>query len=65
MFIGLVNHFIREKEKEDALGRGREDVQFIEVKGVEQPLGFKDLAKDVLQQLREDMDEKPKTRRHA
>lgn len=65
MFIDLVNHFIREKVKEDALARGREDVQFIEVKDVEQPMGFKDLAKDVLQQLMEDKDDKPKTRSHA
>lgn len=65
MFIDLVNHFIREKVKEDALAHGREDVQFIEVKDVEQPMGFKDLAKDVLQQLMESEDEKIKTRRHA
>ena len=65
MFIDLVNHFIREKVKEDALARGREDVQFIEVKDVEQPMGFKDLAKGVLQQLMEDKDDKPKTRSHA
>ncbi len=65
VFIDVVNHFIREKVKEDALGHGREDVQFVEVKDVEQPMGYKDLAKDVLHQLMEDVKEKPATRRHA
>jgi hypothetical protein len=65
VFIDMVNHFIREKVKEDALGRGREDLKFVEVKDVEQPMGYKDLASDVLQQLMDDVKENPVTRRHA
>ncbi len=63
-FCDLVNHFIRRKVEEDALARGRQEVQFIEQKDVQQPMGYKDLAKDVLHQLIESTkDGKPK--KHA
>lgn len=54
LFVDIVNHLIRTKVEEDALARGRKEVQFVEVKDVEQPMGYKDLAKDVLRQVVED-----------
>lgn len=50
LFIDVVNHLIRNKVEEDALARGREQVQFIDVKEIEQPMGFRDLARDILRQ---------------
>jgi hypothetical protein len=54
LFVDIVNHLIRTKVEEDALARGRKEVQFVEEKDVEQPMGYKDLAKDVLRQVVED-----------
>lgn len=51
MFLELVSSLIRGKVEEDALGNGRQEVQFVDVKEVAQPMGVKDLAKDVLAQL--------------
>ena len=51
MFMEFVPPLIREKVEEDALGNGRQGVQFVDVKEVAQPMGVKDLAKDVLAQL--------------
>ena len=51
MFMQFVPSLVREKVEEDALSHGRQDIQFVDVKDVAQPMGVKDLAKDVLSQL--------------